>query len=63
MKVYVDSSKCISCGMCVDMCPTVFSYDDDRTSKAIDSDVPENLQKEVKNLVDTCPVEAISVQE
>ena len=28
MKAYVDQDGCYSCGLCIDVCPGVFSYDD-----------------------------------
>ncbi|NLU40937.1 MAG: ferredoxin [Firmicutes bacterium] len=63
MKAFVDKDLCISCGLCVQTCPDVFSWDDDDKAEAIDDEVPEELEADVQEAADGCPTDAISVQD
>ena len=45
MKANVDKDTCIGCGACPSICPEVFSMDDDGLAKAIDSEIPEDVQE------------------
>ncbi len=63
MKAFVDKDLCISCGLCVQTCPDVFSWDDDDKAEAIDAEVPEELEEDVQEAADGCPTDAISVQD
>ena len=63
MKAYVDKDTCIGCELCTQICPDVFSMDDDGKSVAIDDDVPANLQDEAVEARDSCPVSAIDIKE
>ena len=57
MKANVDKDTCIGCGACPSICPEVFSMDDDGLAKAIDSEIPEDVQE----ARDGCPVDAIDI--
>lgn len=63
MKAFVDKDLCISCGLCVQTCPDVYSWDDDDKAEAIDAEVPEELEEDVQEAADGCPTDAISVQD
>ena len=63
MKAYVNKYTCIGCELCTQICPDVFSMDDDGKSVAIDDDVPANLQDEAVEARDSCPVSAIDIKE
>lgn len=56
------SDECIGCGMCEATCPDVFSMGDDGLAHAIEEDVPEELEGDVQDAVDGCPVSAISAE-
>ena len=43
MKAYVDKDTCIGCELCTQICPDVFSMDDDGKSVAINDDIPERV--------------------
>ncbi|HHY11641.1 MAG TPA: ferredoxin [Firmicutes bacterium] len=60
-KVYVDEDLCIGCGLCVDTCPDVFELGDDGKAKAKDN-AADNIDC-AKDAADTCPTEAIIVEE
>jgi ferredoxin len=62
MKGYVDKDICIGCGLCADICPDVFSMDDDGKAIAADSEIPEDLIDSAKDAKGQCPVEAIKVE-
>lgn len=59
MKIKVNKENCISCGLCMNMCPDYFKFDDNNKSEVIKQ--PKNEQEEniVKQAVDSCPVGAI----
>ena len=61
MKAMVNE-ECISCGMCIDICPEVFSYNDEEKSQAIEGDVPTELEEKVVEAQNSCPVDAIKVE-
>ena len=59
--VKVDEELCTACGVCSDMCPDLFDLDDVATVKV--SDVTGEMLECAKEAVESCPVEAISVEE
>lgn len=61
MKAYVDPEKCISCGFCVRMCQTVFSFNEDHVAEAV-GEVTEDLEDIVEAIAESCPVDAIKVE-
>lgn len=63
MKASVDQDGCISCGLCVDVCPEVFSYNENEVSQAIEGDIPENNLKAAEEARDGCPVSVIDLSE
>lgn len=63
MKITVDQGSCIGCGMCIDMCPNVFEYNESGLSTAKSSEVANENIDLVKDAADCCPVDAIKVVE
>jgi ferredoxin len=61
MKVKIDNDLCTACGLCVDSVPDIFKMGDD-VAEVITADVPDNLEEDVQNAVDDCPVEAILIE-
>ncbi len=61
MKVKIDNDLCTACGLCVDSVPDIFKMGDD-VAEVITADVPDNLEEDVQNAVDDCPVESILVE-
>ena len=65
MKVKVNSN-CIGCGACQSICEEVFEIGDDgfaHVKEEMQGDIPENLQDDVQDALESCPVSAIETQE
>jgi ferredoxin len=60
MKVWVDDQRCRGHGMCLTLCPDVFTLTDDGYAVAIDSEVPAGLEADVAEAIDCCPEQAIA---
>lgn len=63
MKASVDQDGCISCGLCVDLCPEVFSFNEDGVSEAIEGEIPEEALERAVESRDGCPVDVIDIFE
>lgn len=62
MKASVDQDGCISCGVCVSMCPDVFQFNEDDKSQSIIDEIPEELVDDAKAARDSCPVSVIDIE-
>ena len=60
MKVFVDDSRCRGHGVCVALCPEVFSLTDGGYAEAIPGDVAAQYQDAVRDAITSCPENAIS---
>jgi len=58
MTVKIDNDACTGCGLCTDSVPDVFKMGDD-VAEVIKANVPPNLEEDVQDAIDNCPVEAI----
>jgi ferredoxin len=55
--VVVDSEDCISCGLCISICPTVFRFGGNGKSECVD---PAGASEaEIQGAIDGCPVQCI----
>ncbi|MBP1756169.1 MAG: hypothetical protein H6Q59_2567 [Firmicutes bacterium] len=63
MKASVDQDGCISCGLCIDVCPEVFSYNEDEVSQAISGEIPKDCLEKAEEARDGCPVSVIDLSE
>lgn len=63
MKVCVDQSICTGCELCAAISPDLFEMNGEGLSRAKREDVPEDRKEECRDTADTCPVEAIRVEE
>jgi len=59
LKVSVDQDLCISCGLCIDTCPSVFDWNDDGKAEAIVDEVPADAEDDAREALESCPSEAI----
>ncbi|HAN09746.1 MAG TPA: ferredoxin [Clostridiales bacterium] len=62
MRGKVDKDLCISCGLCPDVCPEIFRFDDDEKAIAEDIEIPEDVVDRAKEAEDGCPTSAIIVK-
>ncbi len=63
MRASVDQDGCISCGLCVSICPSVFSMNEDDKAQAIDEDIPDEYNQDAEDARDGCPVSVIDLTE
>lgn len=62
MKVSVDGSACIGCGVCVALAPKYFKLGDDGKSEVVREEVEQGDEDTVRSAAQSCPVGAISVE-
>jgi len=63
MKPIVDKDTCIACGLCPSICPECFDMQDDGKAGAIVEDVPDGSEDSAKEAEESCPVDAIVIEE
>lgn len=59
MRVWVDDGTCRGHGMCLTLCPEVFSLTEDGYAEAITSDIPTELEVAAREAIECCPEQAI----
>ncbi len=62
MKAIVDKDGCISCGMCVNTCPEVFSFDENGLAEATGQLTDINFAS-AESARTSCPVSVIDIRE
>jgi len=60
MQVEVDQELCISCGVCVDLCPDVFGWNDNEKAHNTVDEVPAEFEDVAQEAVESCPTSAIT---
>lgn len=63
-KAHVNDS-CIGCGACTAVCSSVFEINGDGVAENIlgdDTEIPADLEAEVAEAAESCPVSAIEVE-
>ncbi len=60
-KPYVDQNICISCGLCIQIAPEVFRFNDDNLAEAYDPTGADELK--IQEAIDSCPVNCIHWEE
>jgi ferredoxin len=61
VKVAVDADLCQGHARCWDICPEVFSLDDEGHSYVAVADVPPELEAKVRQSAANCPERAITI--
>ncbi|KAA9155376.1 ferredoxin [Amycolatopsis acidicola] len=62
MKVQVDQARCQGHTLCAMIAPKVFELDDvDGHSSPVSEDVPADQEEKVREAVQSCPEQAISI--
>ena len=62
MRAIVDRKTCVGCGICADNCAAVFQMDDG-VAKVIADDVAIGDADDCREAAESCPVEAITIEE
>lgn len=60
MKVSVDASTCVGCGLCEQSCPEVFQVQGDGLAHVLGSHCAVNHN--LKEIAESCPVSCIKVE-
>ena len=58
MAVVVDQALCSGCGLCIELCPDVFSWGSDGRAIVLKQ---ESETCNIEEIADQCPTEAINV--
>ena len=62
MKVYVDPERCQGHTLCAMLAPQLFQLDDiDGHAKAVDGEIPADLEDKAHEAIRSCPEQAISI--
>jgi ferredoxin len=61
VNVKIDADLCTACELCTSEVPEVFQMGDE-VAEVVQPDVPADLQEDVQQAADDCPVEAIIVE-
>lgn len=62
VKITIDVEECTGCGLCADICPEVFEMKDDKAIVKT-TDVSDDVLEEAKDAQESCPAEAITIEE
>ena len=61
MKAIINEETCTGCGLCEQTCPEVFEMEADIAKVKVDT-VPGEYEDTCQEAADSCPVEAISIE-
>ncbi len=62
MKTAVDPHLCIGCELCVQICPDIFAMEENLATVIVD-EVPADIEPPCREAMETCPLNAITVEE
>lgn len=60
-KIIVDQNKCIGCGTCIAIAPKSFQFNSEGKSEPVIP--PGDGEEKIKEAVESCPVNAIKIEE
>lgn len=58
----VDRTKCCGYGMCTEVCPSVFSLDENGKVVASMAEIPDELLESAEEAAYLCPAEVIAIR-
>ena len=62
MKVRIEEEFCAGTGTCVEICPQVFELQEDLAVPKME-EVPKEFEEKCKEAAESCPVEAIVIED
>lgn len=62
IEIKIDISKCVGCGMCMNLCPEVFELKNGRSSVKKNANLEKNKDC-IKEAISHCPVQAIEIKQ
>jgi ferredoxin len=62
MRVSIDEERCAGHGVCIGLCPEVFDLTDAGYAVTRLTEVPSELESEVRHAAQQCPTSAIIVE-
>ena len=62
MRAAVDDQRCRGHGVCITICPEVFTLTDDGYAVAQEAEIPVELEAAVSEAVASCPEQAITAE-
>ncbi len=63
MTVWVEIDLCDGCGPCADICPDVFELNEEGIAAVKVNEVAADVQEACREAAESCPTEAISIEE
>lgn len=63
MKAKVNKDLCIGCGACTAIASSIFEIDDDGLAKVVKDKIEDSKKEDVIDASESCPTEAIEVDE
>ncbi|MGB8452608.1 MAG: ferredoxin [Anaerocolumna sp.] len=63
MKAVIAKKGCIGCGLCTDICPSVFRMTNKTLAEVYVDEVPARDLQDVREAIENCPVSVISLSE
>lgn len=61
MTAEIASKGCNGCGLCTDLCPSVFQMNKRFYAEVVTKEVPLSKEKQVKEAKENCPVSVINL--
>ncbi|MDG1904335.1 MAG: ferredoxin [Arenicella sp.] len=62
-KVTADTAQCCGYGLCAQMCPEVYTLDDNGIVYIENESIPNELLDEAKEGAECCPAQVLSIEE
>ncbi|MCI1930378.1 MAG: ferredoxin [Clostridia bacterium] len=59
----IDKSGCISCGLCVSVCPDVFRMGEDGAAEVYVDTIPSKDETKATEAQKSCPVSVITIEQ
>ena len=62
MKAEIKQSGCIRCGLCADICPTVFHQEGSEAASVRVEQIPAKFKMEAETAEEQCPTNVIRIK-